>query len=125
MSLTMRLFLLPLLALLAACGGADADEALPADPPYLRGTVTALDGDQVRVEENAGERSGSAKAVLRITPSTRIVWRTGEPAERGDLRLGTRVSAWVSGPIAESYPVQAEADLLLVESTTLPNEPRY
>lgn len=115
---------LALLLLFAACG-APEDGGAPAEPPYLRGTVTALDGQTVRVEENAGERSGSAKAVLRITGSTRIVWRTGEPADRGDLRLGTRVSAWVAGPIAESYPVQADAAVLLVESTTLPNEPRY
>lgn len=121
----MRAALVSLLLLLGACAGPESDDFLPTEPPYLRGTVTAIDDATVRVEENAGERSGSAKAVLRITESTRIVWRTGRPAERGDLRLGARVSAWITGPVAESYPVQGEAAVLLVESTTLPNEPRY
>lgn len=121
----MRIPTVALLVVLAGCVGAEEETPLPAEPPYLRGTVTALDGDEVRVEEDAGDRSGSAKAVLRVTGSTRIVWRTGVAAERGDLRLGARVAAWVTGPIAESYPVRAEAAVLVVESTTLPNEPRY
>ena len=122
--MTTRLLPLAVGLLLASCAGT-ADEAdLPDGPAYIRGVVTDLDEGSVRVEENAGEASGSAKAVLRVSDETRILWRTGEPAELGDLRLGTRVSAWVSGPIAESYPVQAAADALVIESTTLPAEPK-
>lgn len=123
--MTMLIRRLAMVLLLVGCGASEEEGAIPSEPPYLRGTVTAMDGAEVRVEENAGERSGSAKAVLRLTGSTRIVWRTGEPAEPGDLRLGSRVSAWVAGPVAESYPVQAEAGVLMIESTTLPNEPRF
>lgn len=119
-----RVLPVALALLLASCRGAPEEGQLPEGTPYIRGVVTALDGASLRVEENAGAASGSAKAVLRVTDGTRILWRTGEPAELGDLRLGTRVSAWVSGPIAESYPAQAEADALVIESTTLPAEPK-
>ena len=111
--------------LLAACtrSSSDARDFLPSEPPYLRGTVTALGEARVRIEENAGEQSGSAKAELRLTPETRILWRTGEPANAGDMRLGARVSAWIDGPVRESYPVQGDAGTIVIESTTQPGEP--
>ena len=118
----MRLALLVAL-LLAACGAPTPDGGIPTEAPYIRGTVTALDDQEVRIEEPAGAGS-SAQAVLRLRRSTRVIWRTGEPATLGDLRLGSRVSAWVSGPVAESFPVRADADVLLIETTTPPNEIR-
>ena len=118
--------LLPLLclaALFGACNGS-APVELPAEPPYMSGAITAIEPTEIRVEADPGTASGSAKAMLRLTDETRILWRTGEPADRGDLRLGTVVSAWVTGPVLESYPVQATAATIVIESTTRPAVPQ-
>ena len=82
-----------------------------------------MDGSGIRVEERPDADSGSAKAALRLTPETHLFWPDGEPADRGDLRLGARVRAWVDGPVMESYPVQAAAAALVIESTTEPTRP--
>jgi hypothetical protein len=111
--------------LLGACGPEDAgmDARIPAEAPYLRGVITAIDGAEVRIEENPAEATASAKAILRLTPETDILWRSGEHAEATDLRLGARVSAWTRGPVLESYPVQGTAGTLVIESTTMPGDP--
>jgi hypothetical protein len=115
--------LLCLLGVLAACGRSATAE-LPTEPPYLSGAITAIEPAEIRVEADPGASSGSAKAVLRFGPETRILWRTGEVAGRADLRLGTVVSAWVAGPVMESYPVQATAATIVIESTTRPGVPQ-
>ena len=85
------------------------------ESPELRALIT---------EADPGAASGSDKAMLRITAETDIFWRSGERADRGDLRLGTVVSAWVAGPVRESYPVQADAATLVIEYTTRPAAPQ-
>ena len=114
---------LPVVLLLAlfACSRAPA---IPAGPAYIRGAITANEGGQIRVEADPGAPAGSDKAMLRITEDTDILWRSGERADAGDLRLGTVVSAWVTGPVRESYPVQADAATLVIESTTRPAAPQ-
>ena len=120
-----RLLLFALFCLLAGCTRSASDSgALPEDPPYMRGAITAIEGAQIRVEADPGASSGSDKAMLRITRDTEIFWRSGERADQGDLRLGTVVSAWVTGPIRESYPVQADAATLVIEHTTRPAAPQ-
>jgi hypothetical protein len=116
---------LPLL-LVCACTSPSSESpaAIPSEPPYLRGAITAMEAGEIRVEADPGQAAGSAKAMLRLTPETEILWRTGERADRGDLRLGTVVSAWVDGPILESYPVQAAASTIVIESTTRPAAPQ-
>lgn len=125
MSLIRSIPLFALLALLCACGGpASSPSALPAGPPYITGAITANEQGEIRVEADPGQSYGSDKAMLRLAPGTVILWRTGERADQGDLRLGTVVSVWVGGPIMESYPVQATADTLVIQSTTRPASPQ-
>jgi hypothetical protein len=111
--------MLSALVLSAACS---RPVEIPQDPPYISGMITRLDSSSVRVEENPSESSGSAKAVLRLERSTAILWRSGEVATIGDLRLGTQVRAWVGGSVQESYPVRANARVLVIDSTTPPAE---
>lgn len=106
---------LALPVLLAAC--ATHDGAVPADAPYLTGTITAAGGTPmtIRVEEiPGGLDSGGAKAAARIGPRTRIL-RGDRPVPASELRVGQRVSVWFEGPVAESYPVQGEAGTVSVQ----------
>jgi hypothetical protein len=88
--------------------------ALPDEPPAIRGLITAIADGRARIEERPEEQWGSAKAVVRLD-GTHVVHRSGSAATVGDLAVGQRVSAWFRGPVAESYPVQATADVVVIE----------
>jgi hypothetical protein len=57
-----------------------------------------------------GARGGSVdRASVRVTRDT-VVWTAGGVrGSASDLAQGERVAVWFSGPVAESYPVQATA----------------
>ena len=70
----------------------------------------------ILVEASRGEPVGGLgdKASLTIRRRTTAIWICGPtdalvPGSFGDLVPGQAVSAWVDGPVAESYPVQATA----------------
>jgi len=92
-----------------------ATASLPDRPASISGVVTAIDGGHVRIEEDPHARYGSGKAVVR-TENARVLHRSGSRATIGDLAVGQRVSAWFTGPVAESYPVQAAAEVLVIEA---------
>lgn len=96
------------------------EEQIPTDPPYIEGTVTRVTATAVLVETSPSQPSGSPKVQLRITDDTAIFWRSGDPARALDLQLGTRVRAWVTGPVMESYPEQASARAIVIVSVDLP-----
>ena len=89
--------------------------AVPEEPPSIVGVVTGIDGDRVRIEENPTQSSGSAKAVVRLLSVTRILGRDGQNLRADSLRVGLRVRAWFTGPVAESYPVQTAAAAIVIE----------
>lgn len=101
----------------AADTAADTIGVLPSDPPGILGVVTRADGATLRIETNPAEEYGSPKAVVRITPETRILYRSGQVAAASDLTIGHNVSAWFSGPVMESYPVQTTAGTVVIEPT--------
>jgi hypothetical protein len=119
-------FALPLLVASAAlaAGGCRTTTALPERPPDVTGEVTQVSAVQgpdaigsLRVEENPADSSGSAKYVLTVTPATVLVVRPGGVAEEvgfGEMVVGQRVQAWITGPVRESYPMQATASHVLV-----------
>ena len=92
-----------------------ARNAVPRTPPEIRGIVTAADAGSVRVEANPAEAAGSPKAVVRLTSETLVVYRNGDPAEAEELTVGHNVSVWFTGPVMESYPVQATAAAVVIE----------
>jgi len=105
---------------LAGCGG----PKLPSEPPAIRGEITsvtpAADGSGVTVLiEGAVEADTSYdKASVRVT-SEADVWLVGadgsvEAIAPEDLGVGLRVEAWFTGPVAESYPVQATASAIAI-----------
>ena len=109
--------LLPTLLLIAALGCEDdskSTKGIPADPPAIAGEITAATASSIRVEENPADDWGSAKAEVRLTAHTRVLNRDGRPAAAAQLTVGQTVQAWFTGPVAESYPVQATADVIVI-----------
>lgn len=95
-----------------------AGGAVPTLPASITGTVTDIGADRrLRIEERPGDASGSAKAVVRLSADATIVTRAGVAARVEDIAVGTRVSAWFIGPVMESYPVQATANVIVIEGT--------
>lgn len=116
-----------LFVLLAACAQPPATtdvpgigrEGIPDDAPSICGIITALTPDeQVLVEEDPRAEYGSAKAMVRLQESTRVLRRDGVKADPSALIVGQTVSAWFDGPVAESYPVQAAAGVVVIEPAT-------
>lgn len=96
---------------------------IPADAPSIIGVVTSIGpGRTLRIEEKPSDESGSAKAVVRVPEGVAIRDRdSNTPRTFEDLQQGATVSAWFTGPVAESYPVQATASALVIERTA-PND---
>ncbi len=97
--------------------GADPDAAVSdADPPFCTGEGNTSRG-HVLIEEVPGVPQGD-KISLHVDGSTAIL-RAGAdgptPVTFDELTEGLVVEAWVDGPVAESYPMQATASGLLVK----------
>ncbi len=103
----------------AACSAApatpSAEVRLATEPPSIVGTITAIENGRVQIDERPAARSGSAKAVVRLTPSTVILGPDKSAWPVDSLRVGRQVRAWYSGPVAESYPVQTNAGIIQVQ----------
>lgn len=85
---------------------------IPSEAPSIAGVITEIDPTRrVRVEDS---ESGK-KAVVRITAETRILDRNGEARSDAALSVGQAVRVWFVGPVAESFPVQATAGILVID----------
>lgn len=110
-------------ATLAAACATSAVEP-PASEPTVEGTVTELSLSAggsalgtVLVEERPGQTSGDAKYRLTVTPATAIMRPSAggfEPLPFDAVAVGMRVRVWVTGPVMESYPMQASAGAIVL-----------
>ena len=94
---------------------------LPSTQPSIEGRVTAVtrSGERIgtiRVEERPAESSGSAKASVRIDQRTTVV-RGSQRVDFNALSVGQWVRVWFTGPVAESYPVQATGGAVAIDSS--------
>ena len=55
------------------------------------------------------------QAYFRVTPETELRRRDESPATAADTVAGVKFSLWITGPIAESHPVQFGAKRLVIE----------
>ncbi|HEY5639655.1 MAG TPA: DUF3221 domain-containing protein [Dehalococcoidia bacterium] len=110
------------LALLGACTY-DGDAAPAPDDPDIRGAITSISagsGDvigSVRIEGAIHQDTEYDKADVRVDSDTEILRRVGNAmmdATFADLAVGQTVEAWFTGPVAESYPVQAKASQIVI-----------
>lgn len=108
--------------LLAGCVGGCTAPKTPDTPPSIRGVVTSVspgaDGlGAVLIEESAPQGLEFDKASLTLTKDTEVLKQVGDGYQVvafEALLEGVLVEAWVTGPVRESYPIQADADVVLV-----------
>jgi len=116
-----------MLMMLPACASTNSVDTAPApvvphEAPGIHGVITSVDStagrQMILVEENPNDSAGSQKAAVRLTGQTQVYRRSGsslEEIDRSGLTMGTSVSVWFEGPVAESYPVQGSASVVVCE----------
>lgn len=130
-----RMKRLTVMLALVACLAAPGCSSAPGEPdaPGLSASVPAqsadIIGDITQVEQADGRirilveqiptrSAGYPIAWISVNRGTDVVQRAGGAVTRGssrDVATGMRVQVWFTGPVAESYPVQATAGTLLIE----------
>ncbi|HEU4882725.1 MAG TPA: DUF3221 domain-containing protein [Longimicrobium sp.] len=118
-----------------ACLAASPCSSAPGDPDggsltaVVPTEVASIIGDIAQVERTDGRvrilveqiptrSAGYPIAWVAVNRGTDVVQRAGGTLSRGssgELAVGMRVQAWFTGPVAESYPVQATAGTILIE----------
>jgi hypothetical protein len=87
--------------------------------PGIRGLITEINSGNgnvsILVEGNIEEDTQYDKALVRITDDTMIQKDDmSRLFEVKDIRVGDRVEVYFTGPVAESYPVQAVASIVRI-----------
>jgi hypothetical protein len=122
---------LALVASLAAagCSGAPGEPDRPGLSPSVPEESPSIIGDVKQVEQGAGgprilveqvptRSAGEPIAWITLTARTHVLVRADgqtTTASAGEVAVGTRVQVWFTGPVAESFPVQAMAGTVLIE----------
>lgn len=95
-------------------GGGGAPERPVVCPPECGGGSGMR---AVLVEETPGDANAGDKSRVAVPAEARVLRRAdGRVVEIGfdALRTGQRVEAWFNGPVAESYPTQSTALVIVV-----------
>jgi hypothetical protein len=74
-------------------------------------------GVSVRIEQDSTRSAGYPVAQVTVGSGARVLRRTAGdpvPASTEELRVGTRVAVWFTGPVLRSYPAQATARLVII-----------
>lgn len=108
--------------LLGGVAGCQHDSLTPAelsalgDPFFIRGSITEVGapwGNLVVGEPGTDYRID--RAFFRVSAETKVQRADGTAAGAADLRVGSKIRLWITGPIMESYPVQVYADRIVIE----------
>ena len=111
------------LALLLLAGACALTPRPPAEDASIRGVITsAIPGTEgvvsVLIESPGPALFDYDKASVRVDTDTRVLRETDVDAyaraSAGDLVAGMTVDAWFTGAVAESYPVQATAAVIVI-----------
>jgi beta-N-acetylhexosaminidase len=108
-----------LIAAIAGCA-----VSLPDGSPSIRGTITTMSDTgshealTVLIEGAIEDDTEYDRASVAIGPKTEVLRMAADgTVERGSSSLlakGQQVEAWFTGPVAESYPVQAAAATIVI-----------
>jgi len=106
---------------------------VPTGPPSIQGRITAVQrsGDRIgRINVDAPPPNPDAppppssltKAAVRITTSTTVIGPPPRPkaTDFNALHEGLWVRVWFIGPVGQSYPVQANAGTIAIDSVSTP-----
>jgi hypothetical protein len=112
----LRLFPVVALALLGGCGGDEPLEPPSAAPVAYSGALEQTSEGRVLVREQ-----GDACGIWLAPADGAYVLRADgdgyASAAWDDLAAGQIVDVWISGPIAESCPMQADADAVVIRAS--------
>lgn len=115
-----RMWILLAAALAAGCG-MPSGATLPSEPPSIEGTVqqsSAIQGGRrIFVEASPPIAGREPVAYITVLAGADVLAGSGETIARAsadELVVGTRVRVWFTGPVAESFPVQATAGTVLI-----------
>lgn len=111
------------------CSGAPGDPdgpglsaGVPAEAASIRGDIKEVDrsrgGLRFLVEQNPARGAGEPIAWVDVDRDTRVLARTDGrtgSASSAELAVGMRVQVWFTGPVRESFPVQATGGTVLIE----------
>ena len=100
---------------LGGCGGPATAPEVPGEPAFIRGSITRVgDGWGYLVEGTPAAWHREDRAYFTATGAT-ILRRGGGRAGAAELAVGRAVSVWITGPVRESYPVQVDARVIVLE----------
>ncbi len=89
---------------------------LAREPFFIRGSVSHIDHPWgIIVTGEPGTDYKTDKASFRIGPDTELIRADGTAGTAADIKVGTKITLWITGPIRESYPVQVDARRVLIE----------
>jgi len=87
-----------------------------SEPFFIRGVVSHADHAWgIIVAGEPGTDYKTDKAAFRIGSGTELIRADGRAASAADIKVGTKITLWITGPIRESYPVQVDARRVLIE----------
>jgi hypothetical protein len=102
----------------AAChdaGEPDAASAFTNEPFFIRGEITDTGHPWgYRVKGEPGTNYRVTDVVFGLTDNTLIRRADGSTASSADLVVGTKITLWIEGAIAESLPPQVGARLIVL-----------
>jgi beta-N-acetylhexosaminidase len=95
------------------------------EQPDIRGTVEGLSDSMsssdisgfILIEGALEEDTKYDRALVTVRSSTRIYQQNGErlvKARYAHIRQSSVLEVWFTGPVAESYPVQADAGTIVI-----------
>ncbi|MHB8051210.1 MAG: hypothetical protein ACYDHQ_08335 [Coriobacteriia bacterium] len=100
--------------------------SVPSTEPDIRGVVTDVSNagesvsmrvvwaDDVAIGTQAAYDAAQVTANADTDWFSRAAHGATSGAEAADVAVGTVVEAWFTGPVAESYPVQATAGTIVI-----------
>lgn len=90
--------------------------ALTAEPFFIRGSVTRVGAAWGYLVEGVPGTSYTVdRAYFTVIPTTEFRRADGGSASVADLVVGRKISLWITGIIRESYPVQVDAQVIVIE----------
>ncbi|MDD3777722.1 MAG: hypothetical protein PHN32_08990 [Actinomycetota bacterium] len=117
----MKKWLAILILLCICCLAPGCSQACIIANPDIRGQITSIEdrgeNKAVLIEGKVQADTGYDKAWVTVTGSTIVLsQQSGEAiqVEADELKTGLQVQAVFTGPIMESYPVQTEAEQIVI-----------